>query len=270
MKYGLKITKAVATGNDFIIVDNLHGELDELGLDYPALAKELCKRKFSVGADGLLLLEAGKKSGFRMRIINPDGGEVDMCGNGARVSAYYAWRRGMGDSLGIETRAGQISAGIAGGEVKLGMNDPKDIELGMKLGIEKDIVSVNFLNTGVPHVVHIVDSIRDYPVREMGKKIRDHTAFSPEGTNVNFVCPMDDKSAYVRTYERGVEDETLACGTGAVASAVCLALLGMAKSPLTVKTSGGEELVVYLRITPAGVKEVFLQGTCSLVFDAEI
>lgn len=270
MAYGLRITKAVATGNDFVIVDDLAGTLEDMAFNWSDIAREVCRRRYSVGADGLLILERAEGADLRMRIINPDGGEVEMCGNGARVSALYAAEKGLGDKLRILTGSGIVEAEVASGSVKLKMSDPKDVQLGKNLGVGRDMMTVQVLNTGVPHVVHMVEDIKLYPVEEMGRKLRMHTAFAPEGTNVNFVGPVENNTVSVRTYERGVEAETMACGTGSVASAVALGLMGLAESPVKVITSGGEELTVHFKITPLGVKGVFLQGPCRLVFNTEI
>ena len=264
-KYDLTLTKAVATGNDFLILDNKNGELDARNLEYHAIAKDLCRRRLSIGADGLLVLESSPKATFRMRIINPDGSEVDMCGNGARCSALYAAKNGWGDDLTFETGAGIISAKVEGDNVKLKMSDPKDIKLDINLGIGSSITPVHYLNTGVPHVVHLVSDIEEYPVKDMGEKIRWHTMFEPDGTNADFVGNAEDEVSSIRTYERGVEDETLACGTGTVASAIVLGLLGFAKSPVRMKTRSREVLTVHFNISGKKVKDVYLEGPAKMV-----
>lgn len=270
MRYGIHFTKAQASGNDFVVIDNKDGSLGKMGLNYSDMAKDLCRRSFSVGADGILVLESSAGADFRMRIINPDGSEVDMCGNGARCSAYYASQKGWGDSLKIETGAGIIEASVKGKEVKLRMSDPKDMKLGLNLGVGCCMITVHFLNTGVPHAVHIVDDLESYPVVEIGRGLRYHTAFSPGGTNANFVGDIGANSASLRTYERGVEDETLACGTGTVASAVVLGLLGKVKSPVRMKTRGGEVLTVHFNVSGSKVTDVYLQGEAHITFEGKV
>jgi len=270
-KYNICFTKAVASGNDFIIIDNKAGELDARDLDYSALAKDLCRRHLSVGADGLLVLEDATDADFKMRIFNPDGSEVTMCGNGARCSAMYAALNGWGgEDLTFQTGAGILRASVGEGRVKIRMSDPKDIKTGIKLGIGSSIMNVNYVNTGVPHVVYLVEGLEGYPVRETGRKIREHTLFAPEGTNANFVETTEENSAFVRTYERGVEDETLACGTGTVASAIILGLLGYIAPPVNMRTKSGEELKVYYKKSGEKITDVYLEGTAGIVYEGRI
>lgn len=269
MRYGINFTKAQASGNDFIIIDNKDGELDSRNLDYAEMAKDLCRRRLSIGADGILVLENSAKADLKMRIINPDGSEVTMCGNGARCSAFYASQKGWGDSPAMETGAGIIKASVSGRQVKLKMSDPKDVKMGINLGLGHNMITVHFLDTGVPHVVHIVDDLEGYPVTDVGRKIREHSFFSPAGTNANFVSAITPAGASLRTYERGVEDETLACGTGTVASAVALGLLGQARSPVRMRTRGGEVLTVYFNIAGEKVTDVYLEGEAQIVFEGK-
>ena len=268
-KYGIAFTKVTGAGNDFIVLDDKAGEMAAHDLDYSRIAQDLCRRKLSVGADGLLVLEDSDKADFRMRIINPDGSEVDMCGNGARCSAYYAAVNGWGNNLTIETGAGIINADVSGSEVKLKMSDPKDIKLGINLGIGPNMLIAHFLNTGVPHVVHLVDSLEGYDVENVGRQIRQHSMFAPDGTNANFVGEIKGQAASIRTYERGVEAETLACGTGTVASAVVLGLLGHVKSPVRMMTKSGEVLTVHFEVSGKEVKNVYLEGQAHIVFEGK-
>ncbi|MFA6636001.1 MAG: diaminopimelate epimerase [Candidatus Omnitrophota bacterium] len=269
--YGIFFTKLVASGNDFVLIDNISGELDPRRLDYCAIAKDICRRRLSAGADGLLVLESSGKADFKMRIINPDGTEVDMCGNGARCAAFYANCNGFSDKVSIETGAGIISSSINSGNIKLKMSDPKNIKMGIKLGVGQSMVTVHSIDTGVPHVVQIVDDPETFPVDEHGRKIREHSIFAPDGTNVNFVGEVCGDSASIRTYERGVEAETLACGTGTAASALILGLLGQVKSPVKIKTKSGEILTVYFKMLPGHViKDVYLEGTARKVYEGNI
>jgi len=268
--YSISFTKMVASGNDFIVIDNKSGQLDARSFDYQELAKDLCRRKLSIGADGLLVLEDSKKATFKMRIINPDGSEVTMCGNGARCSAFYANYHGWGQDFIIETGAGVLPAEVGGNNVKINMSDPKDIKLHINLGIGPTVMAVHFINTGVPHVVHIVDELEGYDVKGIGRQIREHTMFAPEGTNANFVKETSDGMTEIRTYERGVEDETLACGTGTTAAAVVLGLLGAASSPVKIETRSGEVLTVYYKISGRKVTDVKLEGLAEIVYEGKI
>jgi len=150
------------------------------------------------------------------------------------------------------------------------MNYPKDVKLGVNLGIGEKMLTVHSLNTGVPHVVHLVDDLENYPVMEIGRKVREHSYFAPAGTNANFVGGINEKGAALRTYERGVEDETLACGTGTVASAVVLGLLGKAKPPVKMRTRGGEVLTVYYNISGNKVTDVYLEGEAQIVYEGKV
>ena len=259
-----------ATGNDFILIDNKNGELDARDLDYSEIARDLCQRRVSIGADGLLVLENSDKALFKMRIINPDGSEVNMCGNGARCSAFYASKCGWETDITMETGAGVLSADVSGDNVKLKMSDPKDVKLNINLGIGSNMVVAHYLNTGVPHVVHIVDDLKNCNVKEIGRGIREHTLFAPDGTNANFVGELDKNGASIRTYERGVEDETLACGTGTTASAIILGMLGYAASPVKMKTRSGETLKVYYDIHGKSARNVYLEGTAKIVCEGKV
>lgn len=269
MKYDIRFTKAVASGNDFLIIDNISGELDPREVDWPGLARDLCRRRLSIGADGLLVLEASDKADFRMRIINPDGSEVDMCGNGARCACLYASQAGCAGTLDFETGAGILKAEVTDGSVKIRMSDPRDLEMEVTLGIDKNLMIVHFINTGVEHAVHLVEDLDNYPVDEVGRKIRQHTKFAPQGTNANFVGKVADNSACIRTYERGVEGETLACGTGTVASAIVLALLERVKPPVKMTTKSGEVLTVHFEMTGKRITNVHLEGKARIVCEGK-
>ncbi len=263
-------TKAVATGNDFVIVDNRKKVLKN---NLARLAKELCDRKYGIGADGLLLLEGSDSADFKMRIFNPDGSEAQMCGNGSRCIALYAYKKKIASSsMGIETLAGIISASVNGNNVKVKLTEPKDIQWNLCLMIHECPYKVNFANTGVPHVIHFVKDIENISVKELGSSMRYHADFSPEGANVDFVRIADrnKKKIQVRTYERGVEDETLACGTGAVASAIIAAEAEDISSPITVETRSGEMLKVHFEMVEGAFKNVYLEGKAQLVYEGEI
>lgn len=263
----MRFTKAVATGNDFIIIDARRDPVRQPG----RLAKKLCDRKSTIGADGLLLLEGSKRADFRMRIFNPDGSEAEMCGNGSRCAALYASRRGVASAtMTIDTLAGILRAVVKGDTVKVMLTEPKEIRWNFCLMIHKCPYKVSFVNTGVPHVVHFVDDLDSVDVKNIGSYMRSHGEFAPSGTNADFVKIAGARSIKVRTYERGVEDETLACGTGSVASALIAAEAERMASPISVETRGGEKLKVYFDKVDGNFKNVYLEGNASLVFDGVI
>ncbi|MFH1791805.1 MAG: diaminopimelate epimerase [Candidatus Omnitrophota bacterium] len=267
----VRFTKAVASGNDFIILDNTGGVLGAAGINFAGFALKMCRRKVSIGADGVLVLEDSPRGDLRMRIFNPDGSEVTMCGNGARCAAAYARLKGrcQGD-IRMETGAGIVEAAMNGGLVRLKMTDPKDMKLDKNLGIDNHVLMAHYVNTGVPHVVFFVENIEEYPVRDIGSKIRYHSAFSPDGTNANFVKITGPDTIRVRTYERGVEDETLACGTGSVASAIISSVVHGLKSPVKALTSSGETLNVYFEPRGGRVSNVCLEGRAEISYEGEV
>ncbi len=263
----LKFTKTVATGNDFIVIDNRSGVVAELS----ALAKKSCDRKRSIGADGLLVIEKSKKCDFKMRIFNSDGSEAQMCGNGSRCAALYAATNKIaGKEMTIETLAGKLKANVNGSLVKVMLTAPKDIRWNLCLMIHKCPYKLSFVNTGVPHVVHFVEDISKVDVKNIGSHLRNHGEFAPEGTNADFVQIHGKNSIRVRTYERGVEDETLACGTGSVASAIISAEAEGMTSPVTVHTQSGEKLKVYFTKHDGEFKDVYLEGHAKLVYEGVI
>ncbi len=255
-------TKMVASGNDFVVVEAVKSsKLHEF-------AKAICDRKYGVGADGLLLLEKSKKANFRMRIFNPDGSEPGMCGNGARCAALYYARKKGNKKVKFETKAGIIEAQIKGDVVKLKMTDPKELWTNIDLNIGEQFYKVHYINTGVPHAIFFVGNVDTINIKQAGKQIRFHKQFQPEGANANFAQIVDDKTIKVRTYERGVEDETLACGTGSVASALVSAHLQLTKkNPVTVETRGGERLKIYFEQKNKKFSDVWLEGSVKIVFE---
>ena len=262
----IKFTKMVATGNDFVVVDNRKPYLVSR-ISY--LAKKLCDRKLGIGADGLILLEKSKKCDFRMRIFNPDGSEPDMCGNGSRCIALFSNNEKIAErNMSIETGAGVLLANVRGSNVKINMTDPKDLHLGLDLKIDNKTYKLNHINTGVPHVVCFADDIDSLDLFTLGRAIRYHRAFMPEGTNVNIVETKTKNSIYVRTYERGVESETLACGTGSVASAIISGITKEFKSPVKVHTKGGD-LKIYFKEKNKILSNIFLEGRAEEVFKGE-
>jgi diaminopimelate epimerase len=264
----LQFTKMNGAGNDFVMVDNRSGTVR---LDGRQIA-HLCDRHRGVGADGVLLVEAAQHgSDFRMRYYNADGGEAEMCGNGARCFARFAQRiAGLHDAISFETPAGQIRARLHGALVTLDMSRPTGLEWNAALGAAGEQLTVHSLNTGVPHAVVMVDALESVDVQRLGAALRFHTHFAPKGTNVNFVEVLGPGSIAIRTYERGVEGETLACGTGVCASAILYARLAGIEPPVSVRVRGGDTLEVSFRGEGDTFEGVTLTGPADFVFDGEI
>ncbi len=260
-------------GNDFVVFDN---RKKNIPADYSALAKKLCDRKFSIGADGLLVLETEPTADFRMVYYNADGSRADMCGNGARCIARFAnIHKVAADKMNFLTDAGMISAEIYEKTVKINLGTPKDLRPDFSIKIdEKKEFNASFINTGVPHTMILVKEAEKIDVQEMGSKIRYHKDFAPAGTNVNFVQPVDDHNIIVRTYERGVEGETLACGTGVTAAAILCGIKELAKSPVACLTRGGDTLLVHFKIERderrTSITDVYLEGPATVSFFGEV
>ena len=264
----LRFTKMNGAGNDFILFDNRTGSID---FDRAQIA-QLCDRHRGIGADGILLLEKPtNRADFRMRYFNADGGEAEMCGNGARCFARFANKvGGQKEKISFETPAGVIAAELKGDLVTLRMTEPSDLRLNVDLAIAPENKTIHFINSGVPHVVIPVANIDNADVRGDGAAIRHHEMFSPNGTNVNFIEKRRPNKIAIRTYERGVEDETLACGTGIVASALIFAANEDCEEPITVLARGGDELQVGFERVEGGFRNVTLTGPAEFVFDGTI
>jgi diaminopimelate epimerase len=263
----LHFTKMNGAGNDFVMLDNRDGTIR---LEAAQIVL-LCDRHRGVGADGVLLLEPGDKTAdFQMRYYNSDGGEAEMCGNGARCFARFAQRAaGPFKEVSFSTLAGVIRARIEGEVVTLDLGSPSDLVLKRKLPIQDSEFVVHSVNTGVPHVVVFVENLEQTPVLEWGRAIRYHPAFQPKGTNANFVTELQEGRIAVRTYERGVEGETLACGTGVTASALVYALLHDIVDLVHVKVRGGDWLQVGFRSTGGSFENLTLTGPADFVFEGE-
>lgn len=261
--------KMTGSGNDFILIDNRDGVLDPARVK--AFVTAVCRRKFSVGADGLILIEPSEKADFRWRFFNQDGSVAEMCGNGGRCAARFAVLNQIcGPELSFETDAGIVRAMVDGIRVRLEMTKPSEIVLDEVLDAGGKTFSVNRINTGVPHAVIWVEDLEDVPIVEWGRAIRYHERYAPAGTNVNFVTKSDQGTFLIRTYERGVEDETLACGTGSVAVALIEAQKGLAESPVSVKTRGGEILTIHFTTAGFEFVDVFLEGDARVIYQGRL
>jgi len=264
----LDFIKMNGAGNDFVMLDNRAGDL-HIG---SAQIARLCDRHRGIGADGVLVIEpATNGADFRMRYYNADGGEAEMCGNGARCFARFANRvAGPLQQLSFETPAGVIAAALEGEGVTLQMSDPKDLRLNLQISALDQKIRCHYIDSGVPHVVIPVADIADLDLRALGSAVRHHAAFAPRGTNVNFLEQGGAGQIAIRTYERGVEDETLACGTGVVASALIFAATEGAASPVRVLVKGGDELQVGFTKTGEHFSNVTLAGPADFVFEGAV
>jgi diaminopimelate epimerase len=266
----IEFSKLTAAGNDFILIDNRENIVT--GEKYQDLAKKLCDRKYSIGADGLIFLEKSAGNDFKMKYFNSDGSHAAMCGNGGRSIAKFAYCIGAAkEKMVFETDAGIINAEITGsGRVKLDLYNPSDLRRDLKIDADGKIFDADFINTGVPHTVIFVDDIENADVFKYGRAVRFHKTFAPAGSNVNFVKAAGGNTILVRTYERGVEGETLACGTGVVASAIIAGLKGFAKSPVHIIARGGDELNVSYQYDGQNITAAVLEGPALITFEGKV
>lgn len=268
--FPIPFTKMSGTGNDFLVIDHRERLIPtELQAEF---TRNVCRRMFSAGADGVILIENSDNADFRWQFYNSDGSVAEMCGNGARCAARYAYRLGIaGEKMRFETVAGIIEAEIcAEEEVRLRMTEPFDLKNDIILFIGGQERQAAFINTGVPHAVIVVEQ-DNVPVKEWGREVRFHHEFEPAGTNANFVTIKGKNEILARTYERGVEDETRACGTGAVASAIIASIKNRCESPVTVITSGGDRLTIEFELKGGGrVENVYLTGPARIIYTGEL
>jgi len=246
----------VASGNDFVVIGcKVAGNLS-------LLARKVCDRKFGIGADGLLVLDKSRVADVRMRIFNADGSEAEMCGNGARCAAMFTGPK----VKSLETMAGLIGVKVNGDKVGVNLTKPHGLQLDIPIIVEGRALGVNFINTGVPHAVIFASGLKDIEITAIARPIRYHKHFSPRGTNVDFVEVLGKSAIMVRTYERGVEDETLACGTGSAASALIFAIKSGVRDKIMVHTRGGEVLRVSFKREGLNFNEVWLEGKAQVVY----
>jgi diaminopimelate epimerase len=261
----IRFTKMNGAGNDFVLLDNRAGDVKLTAQQI----ERICDRHRGVGADGVLLLEqAADGADFRMRYYNRDGGEAEMCGNGARCFARFAQKTaGAGGKVSFETQAGVIHAKLDSDLVCLEMSDPTGLRLHLELEAAGEQLQVHFINSGVPHVVAPIAKLDDVDVRRLGSALRHHPEFAPKGANANFLKKIGRRRIAIRTYERGVEDETLACGTGVVASALVFAAIEKVDGPVGVLVRGGSELMVGFKQAGENFSKVTLTGPAEFVFE---
>jgi len=266
----ITFTKMNGAGNDFVVLDNRD-------LSY-SLSKEqisfLCDRHRGIGADGLLAVEPAEGGAhFKFRYYNADGGEAEMCGNGARCYGKFAasLMENTPESLSFETIAGDLAAQFIGEDVRIDMAVPFDLEMDLPLGIDGMNSPIHQLNTGVPHTVTFLENLQEADIVSAGAAIRYHDKFAPAGTNANFAQILSEQHLAVRTYERGVEGETLACGTGITACALIHHLLTGAPSPIKIDVAGGDTLEIGFESSgDKSFKNVTLTGPADITFTGSL
>ena len=264
-------TKMSGSGNDFIIIDNRESIIkDSAKRDF---VSKVCVPKLSVGADGVIFVENSKKVDFKWDFYNDDGSSAEMCGNGGRCVARYAYEKNIAsERMSFETIAGIVFAEVKESHVRIKLTPPKNLQTNLDIKLNGIKFKVDSLDTGVPHAVIYTEDIANEDVCGIGQGIRSHSAYAPAGTNVDFVQRQSENKLRIRTYERGVEAETLACGTGVVASALLASRLGLVKPPVFVETQGGEILTVDFKMTDGDENfgEVFLEGSAKFVFEGTL
>jgi len=271
----IEFKKMSGAGNDFLVMDNMDRRYDRLD---DRTIRKLCKRRMGVGADGLILIEAAPGLDFSMRYFNSDGKEADLCANGARCAVLFAHANLSSKSeFHFSSRSGLHIGRLLEKDdrtlVEIDMPLPGDIVTAASLELGGNEVEYGFVVVGVPHVVIISEKMKaGEEILELGRKIRYHRKFEPHGTNVNFISVTSRNSLEIRTYERGVEDETLACGTGSAASAVLTALLGLTGSPVKCLTRGGEYLKVTFDADPGSgeISSVRLLGSAQIIYEGKL
>jgi len=265
------------SGNDFILIDNRDQKFDSNNMQN--LVRFACRRKLSVGADGLIFIENDPELDFQWRFYNADGSEAEMCGNGARCAARFAHLKGIVHKrhISFRTLAGVIDAELIEDRVKIKASSPHGLLNNFHLEIDGKPFDLSFINTGVPHVVQLLkdeSDLEEMDVFRWGRSLRFHERFQPAGSNANFSVVLDNHRMVVRTYERGVEAETLACGTGSIASALVAAAQKMAESPVEVRTRSGEVLNIYFNQESVDgtihFSDVYLEGDAKVVYEADL
>lgn len=274
--------KLSGSGNDFILIDNRERVVAPRRA--ASLAAKVCTHRLSVGGDGLILIERSRRANFRWRLFNADGSEAEFSGNGARCAARFAYLKRIAPRrMRFETLAGIIEAEMVSGPlgpgsrtvqeptaVKVRFPDPTGLRLHLRVSINGVEREAHFIDTGVPHCVYLVENPEAVDLVGIGRPTRYHELFRPAGTNVNFIKILDPHRIQIRTYERGVEDETLACGTGSIAAALIASLLAKVESPVTLIPQSGLELTVHFASRGNSFTDVYLQGDARAVYEGRI
>jgi diaminopimelate epimerase len=268
----LLFTKMSGAGNDFIVIDDRKNKIARP----KKLAKELCDRRLGIGADGLILLRKSKKAAYEMMYYNADGSYGGMCGNGGRCIANFAIGNGIAENAHFFESVGYIyeARKKAGNIIQLKMKNPDKIALNLSLDIEGRKINYHYIDTGAPHVIiessSLGQELDDIRVHTIGSSVRYHQNFQPSGTNVNFIQQSGKTAIQIRTYERGVEAETLACGTGSVAAAIISSLILNRKSPIAVRVQSKANLMISFKKNRDVISDVYLTGPAAIVFTGTV
>jgi diaminopimelate epimerase len=264
----VSFSKYSGAGNDFILIDNREEFFPVHKIGY---IQNLCHRRHGIGSDGLVLLQDSVSSDFRMRIFNADGSEAEMCGNGIRCLTSFLRDLGFQkDFWYIETMERSLFCKLVGNRVLVNMGIPTDFSFGVDIFIDGREDRVHVLNTGVPHAVLFVEDEEDISVLRTGALIRNHELFKPKGVNANFACVHSNGELFVRTYERGVEGETLACGTGATAAAIASVRVKNLSTPVSVRTRSGSLLEIDFVMDGDEVYDVTMTGEAQCIYQGSI
>lgn len=265
----IQFTKMSGSGNDFVVIDNRVPVMpDENKREF---ARKVCEPKSSVGADGVIFIENSEVADFKWDFYNNDGSSAEMCGNGGRCAARFAYENKIAPrNLSFETTAGIITAEVNGSTVKVKLTKPVDFRQNIDIDVNGVSYNVDSLNTGVPHTIIYSEDIEKEDIQAVGRAVRFHSKFAPAGTNVCWVQKKNGNSLSIRTYERGIEAETLACGTGAVASALLASYRNQVKAPVEVETRGGDILTIDFESSDKMVEDVYLEGPAKITFEGTL
>jgi len=261
--------KMHGAGNDFILIDDRQ---QTFPCDAADRIEKIATPKYGIGSEGVILIQPSDSADFRMRFFNPDGNEVEMCGNGARCVARLAYEEDIApEKMTFDTVAGVIGATIiAEDRVRLDMTPPEGLVLNQTLSVQGQDHTYHYVNSGVPHVVMEMENIQEVDLKALGPAIRYHERFAPAGTNMNIIQITGPDSLNVRTYERGVEAETLACGTGIVAAGLTAGSLGRVSTPVKITCAAGDIMEVNYTQGPDGPESPTLTGPAVHVFSGQI
>ncbi len=261
----IRFTKMSGSGNDFIFMDGMDGSYSWVDSMW---VRQVCQRALSVGADGLVVLEKDPRYDFTWRFFNSDGTIAEMCGNASRCAARFAYEKGIaGSTMTFGTLAGPIRAEVHGKRAKVQLTEPRLFASDLAIEVDGRPYRLFYIDTGVPHVVLEVEDLEGFPLVEVGRKIRFHEKFSPAGTNVNIAKVTGDNALALRTYERGVEDETLACGTGSVAAALMLSMKRGFTPPVSVRAASGETLTISWEGNVGTWAPVYFEGEVRFIYE---
>ena len=264
----MEFFKMSGGGNDFIIIDNRGGAVRPESVS--DLVQRITVRALSVGADGVILVETSRIADFRATFYNPDG-QTTFCGNGARCVARLAYLMGLvGPRMRVETIKMVHDAVVEGERVRFSMPLAQRLKTGVSLRANDQLFEGATIDSGVPHLVVFRDTPHSVSIQDLGSKLRHHADLGPEGANVNFVTVVDEHTLAIRTFERGVEGETLSCGTGCVAAALVTSALGRTQSPVSCWTRSGVSLAVHFKGSEGAYSGIVLEGDARLIYQGNL